>query len=628
MKTTRFISDNPQLLSEWDYEKNTNISPDKVSVGSRTIVNWICPDCHGSYSCYAYNRNAGKGCPYCSGKKVLLGFNDLQSKFPDIAKEWDYEENIGLTPTTITAGSRRTVSWICPKGHKYKMSIADRRRGDNCPYCSGRRILPGFNDLQTTHPEVASEWHPTKNGNKHPTEVSHGMTIKIWWKCSKCGNEWSASPNSRTRPSATGCPKCGKLKQKDSRIKTMLYSGTNSLEAASPFLAKEWNIARNAPLLPSQVTKSSNIKVWWICSICGNEWQATINHRFNGRGCPNCYEKSTSFAENAIYFYIKKYFEDARSRDTSMGYELDIYIPSIHTGIEYDGLYFHGKNKRGMSDSTKNDKCKENGIPLIRIRDAGLPDIKGSINIFRENDTNSSLEKIIINLLHILDVKEITPFSIRDDLSDINSLYVETAKNNSLANIRPDITAEWHPTKNGNLNPFQVSVKSGRECYWICPKCNHEWIAPVSSRTSGHGCPRCAQKSIGEINKRKKLKVGINDLKTMYPSLSEEWDYDKNNDDPSMYLPGSNVKKYWKCKECGRSYSATIWSRVHGRGCKICGYKSSSNKLSKQVKCIETGVIYKNATEAARWLGCSTALIRLAAQKKIKKAKGYSWEYC
>ena len=114
----------------------------------------------------------------------------------------------------------------------------------------------------------------------------------------------------------------------------------------------------------------------------------------------------------------------------------------------------------------------------------------------------------------------------------------------------------------------------------------------------------------------------------MYPSLSEEWDYDKNNDDPSMYLPGSNVKKYWKCKECGRSYSATIWNRTHGRGCKICRYKSTGNKLSKQVRCIETGVIYKNVTEAANWLGCSPSLIRLAVQKKIQKAKGFSWEYC
>lgn len=628
MKPTRYISDNPQLMSEWDYEKNINISPDKVSVGSRTIVNWICPICQGHYSSHAYDRNAGRGCPYCSGRKVLIGFNDLQSKYPEITAEWDYEENAGLTPTSVTAGSRRIISWICPKGHKYKMSIADRRRGDNCPYCSGRRLLPGFNDLATTHPKVASEWHPTKNGNKKPNEVSHGMTLKIWWKCSKCGHEWSASPNSRTRPSATGCPKCGKLKQTDSRIKTMLYSGSNSLEATSPFLAKEWNVTKNYPLLPSQVTKSSNKKVWWICSICGNEWQATINHRFNGRGCPKCYEKSTSFAENAIYFYIKKYFEDANSRDTSMGYELDIYIPSIHTGIEYDGLYFHGKNKRGMSDSAKNEECKKSGIILIRVRDAGLPDIKDSINIFRENDTNSSLEKVIIDLLHLLDVKEMAPFSIREDLSAINNLYVETTKNNCLSNVRPDIAAEWHPTKNGNLKPFQVSVKSGRECYWICPSCKHEWLAPVSNRTSGHGCPRCAQKYIGKINQTKKLKVGINDLKTMYPSLSEEWDYSKNDDDPSMYLSGSNVKKYWICKECGRSYSATIWNRVHGKGCKICGYKSTGIKLSKPVKCIETDIIYKNATEAANWLGCSPSLIRLAAQKKIQKAKGYSWEYC
>lgn len=623
----RYISDIPAFLAEWDYENNDGLSPETVSIGSRTMVNWICSVCHGSYPAYAYNRNAGKGCPYCAGKKVLVGFNDLKTKHPEIAAEWDYEANGDETPEDVTIGMSGDRHWICRIGHKYTARIPDRIKGNGCPYCSGRKLLTGFNDLQTTNPDIAAEWHPTLNGSLKPSDVQRGMTDKVFWLCSECGKEWPASPNSRTHPNGSGCPICGKKKQKQSRIQKMLRNGQNSLETCNPFLAKEWHPTMNKPKLPSQFTRSSNETIWWLCSKCGNSWPDSINHRSNGRGCPECSERSTSFSEQIVFYFVKQYYPDAVSRDKSNGFELDIFIPSLSIGIEYDGAYFHGKNKHGMSDKKKDEECINHNILLYRIREKGLPNTKGAVNIHRKDEYNSALEECISLLLKQIGVLEIGKISISDNLAAINDLYTETFKKNSLAALRPDIAAEWHPTLNGKLTPEQVTVSSGRDCYWICKKCGEPFHSSVASRTAGHGCNRCARKLVGEKLKTKNLIKGQNDLASLYPKIAAEWDYGKNGDSPSDYLPGSNDKKHWICSKCGKSYRAAICNRVRGSACRTCGIESSRKKRSKSVICVETGQVFDTLQDAAAWAGCSRSSISYAASKKTKKARGYTWEY-
>lgn len=83
------------------------------------------------------------------------------------------------------------------------------RRPQGCPYCSGKRVWIGFNDLETTHPEIAKEWDYTKNGNLSPTLVSMGSGKKIWWKC-KYGHEYQR-PINRECTCKGRCPVCWKL---------------------------------------------------------------------------------------------------------------------------------------------------------------------------------------------------------------------------------------------------------------------------------------------------------------------------------------------------------------------------------------------------------------------------------
>ena len=80
-------------------------------------------------------------------------------------KEWDYSKNT-IKPDEVTKGTHKKIWWICSNNHSYEATIPARRRGTGCPYCSGNKILVGFNDLATTNPELLEKWNYEKNNNK------------------------------------------------------------------------------------------------------------------------------------------------------------------------------------------------------------------------------------------------------------------------------------------------------------------------------------------------------------------------------------------------------------------------------------------------------------------------------
>ena len=131
----------------------------------------------------------------------------LADLYPDVAKEWHPTLNGNLKPTDVRPKSGKLVWWRCSKGHEWQARICHRTYDRcRCPQCSGKLVIKGENDLQTTHPEIAKEWHPTKNGDLKPTDVRHGSSKRVWWKCSR-GHEWKAMIHYRTYGNS-GCPYC------------------------------------------------------------------------------------------------------------------------------------------------------------------------------------------------------------------------------------------------------------------------------------------------------------------------------------------------------------------------------------------------------------------------------------
>ena len=278
----------------------------------------------------------------------------LAEAFPDFAAEWDYKNNGELTPDKVPPGSHLKVNWLCPVcGQSYSMKICNRtapsrqKKTNTCPVCLGRKIIPGFNSLKARYPKIVKlEWDYSLN-SVDPDTIAPHTNKAYYWKCLNGHESYLSRVNNKVYGNGGNCPKCSHQKP----------SKEYSLQTLKPELAKEWDIEANDGITPDQVPAYSNKLAWWRCSICGYRWQAVIDNRSNGRGCPQCAKgHHSSLPEQAIFFFVKKAFPDAKSGYQLDGKEIDIYIPSVKIGIEYDGEAFHR-----TTDKLKRDIAKSNG---------------------------------------------------------------------------------------------------------------------------------------------------------------------------------------------------------------------------------------------------------------------------
>ncbi len=570
----QYVVDNSNLMTKWDYEKNSEIGlfPESITSCSGRKAWWKCNRGH-SWTASIYRITSGQGCPYCSNRKVLFGYNDLATVNPELVNEWDYVKNTQITPTNVTSGSHKKVWWLCKRGHSWIAEIKSRVNGSGCPYCSGRRAIPNTNDLVTLFPQVSLEWNYQKNKDLDPHLCSAYSNKKVWWIC-KNGHEWEAQICSRTNK-GRNCPYCANQK---------VLKGYNDLQSLYPELASEWNYSKNNGVFPHQVIAHTGKKYWWICER-GHEWEASVNSRIGGRGCRLCsQELGTSFPEQALYYYLKHVFPEViNGYSNSTISEIDIFIPSMNTGIEYDGQYYHTNIDR---DRKKDEMISSNGIRLIRIKENSIIDYKtkpflekGSI-IFYNPQYKDRLNAVILRVFEVLGIKTLPEIDIERDRINIWSQYIERAKNNSLQALFPDIACEWNTEKNGKLTPDNVTCKSGKKVWWICRTCGTEWEAVISHRTNGTGCPNCAGEKISKSVS--KLIEGENDLMTQCPEIAEEWNYEKNKGlIPKNVYYKSSLTVWWKCKYCGNEFTAPIVQRTKLKTlCKNCTYAIRGSSLA------------------------------------------------
>lgn len=274
----------PIIALEWNQNRNGKLQPNQIMPNTHKKVWWKCHRGH-EWESTPSHRIEGNGCPYCAHQKYLKGFNDLVTLYPDIAREWNYDKN-ETQPEDVLGGGQKKYWWICSKGHEWQASVCKRANGRKCPICAGKKVIKGINDFGTYNPLISKEWDYSKN-EVNPEEVTKYSNKKVWWICSKCNNEWQMTVNARS--SGRGCPECAKKKRIETRIKNSINKKGSFLEVY-PEIAKEWNVVKNGSLLPQNCTPKSNKKVWWKCRN-NHEWQATINNRTSGQGCPICARK-------------------------------------------------------------------------------------------------------------------------------------------------------------------------------------------------------------------------------------------------------------------------------------------------------------------------------------------------
>ena len=218
-----------ELLAEWDSARNLPLTPETISRGSKHRVWWTCAHGHHWQAAVHTRSGSGTGCPYCTGRRAIPGEPDLATRYPDIASQWHPTKNGDLAPSDVLPGSHRLVWWQCPHGHEWRAQVKSRVSGSGCPVCSNRALLRGENDLATHYPDLARQWHPTKNGSLTPHDVLPGSHRKVWWVCDK-GHQWRAAVSARVNGS--GCPVCAGKK---------IVPGENDLASLYPDIARQWH---------------------------------------------------------------------------------------------------------------------------------------------------------------------------------------------------------------------------------------------------------------------------------------------------------------------------------------------------------------------------------------------------
>lgn len=312
--------------------------------------------------------------------------NNLTITHPELCKEWDYEKN-EKGPENYTHGSHAKVFWILnyydtTKNKnfvfRWKSSIASRTmHNGKCPYLSNHAVLEGYNDLSSKNPELAALWHPTKNGNLKPTEVTTNSHKKVWWY------KRYLDPNTNKEYEFEWLNTVSDMNQKKDKEKCPYLTGRaiwptfNDLLSTHPSIAAEWNYEKNN-LTPQQVSIGSEKKVYFTCEK-GHTYKAIIYNRLK-EGCPYCAASSSEklvhniLDRNNIEFEIEKKFGEEVNKNP-----YDIFMTNEYLFIELDGKQHFIKNsiynnnnedelkKRINVDNRKNKCAFENDIPILRI---------------------------------------------------------------------------------------------------------------------------------------------------------------------------------------------------------------------------------------------------------------------
>nr|AIE97234.1 hypothetical protein [uncultured marine group II/III euryarchaeote AD1000_96_B04] len=376
--------------------------------------------------------------------------------------------------------------------------------------------------ITSSHPEIASEWMSERNSPMGLGNISQGSQKRAWWKCADCENEWETQVSNRIRH---GCPYCNS---------GALHSdGRNSLKEEFFEISMQWHPTRNNGLLPSEVVPGSPRKVWWLCdrSECEHlhEWEASIANRTSlGTRCPFCYGNHSFCPCNSIASTNPELAAQLHPDEPIPATELSHGSAQVvrwlcpKSECEHEHSWY----------STVSNRTKGQGCPYC-----------------------SNPPKTV-------------------------------CKCNSFGTIFPEKAAQWHPTKNGDLSPFDFTPhSSSKKVWWKCPNGpDHEWRGNISDRTRKDqhgGCPYCSKPA--------KMISITNCLETLYPEVARLWHPELNGElTPRDVFAGSGKRVWWKCPNgpdhewrgpIGRLTGTE--GKYESNGCPFCqGYQTSvTNRL-------------------------------------------------
>jgi hypothetical protein len=450
---------------------------------------------------------------------------------------------------------------------------------------------------------LAKEWHPQKNIGVNQTEITLGSGKKVWWLC-PVGHEWEAQVLSRSRGS--GCPYCsGRFATKE-----------NNLLVLNPKLASEWNFDRNVEKFPGQYKPGSNKIVWWVCSK-GHEWQASINRRSQGTGCPGCSGRMATKENNLAIHYPDLSTEWHYTKNLNL--KPENVLPKSGKTVWWrcnNGHEWESKivNRTSGSDCPYCDKRRANDDNNLTVTHPHLLDewhLVKNTALDPKTFTVNTGKRVWWICKHGHEWVK----AINERARGIGCPYCAGKKASSTNNLRskfPALSVDWNYKKNHDLKPEDVAPHSNKKVWWICDK-GHEWEEIINNRTKGYGCPGCSGRMVTEDN----------NLFTVRPEIANEWNYKKNNTlRPENFTCGSGKKVWWVCNY-GHDWRTSIGDRtkINGTYCPYCSNQSSRLEIRVYV---ELKTVFKEVVWRERIDGIECD-VYLPKYRTAIEIDGYFW---
>ena len=383
-KPLLFESDDPALVW-WDHERNEEKTLRTVTLRATRVCCWKCPECsHLFEEKVLYMTGGNTRCPECAKAKQKLWSAQYEewkrtpiSDVPELAAAWADEGD----PRTVMVVTNDLCRFKCPEGHFPRIAPVTFLRS-GCPSCRATETRKTQkNWLADVLPEIASQWHPERNGKLTPKKVVWDSKRKVWWQAECCDFVWQESPRDRDKYKRLRCPQC----------RTIL----GSLAWKDPGLASEWSPANPVSAWYVRPTAATAYSPEWICATDPSHvWSSPLASRSAGAECPECSVAGKSKVELDHFEAAKQVFESVRSGavlrssefTTRKSWTADIKATAggMELVIEYDGDYWHRAPAKLMVDERKSKDLLDAGYVVVRLREDDLPPLPVTDPRYRE----------------------------------------------------------------------------------------------------------------------------------------------------------------------------------------------------------------------------------------------------
>lgn len=487
LKTGSLQKNHPQLVKdEWDFSLNKQISPSDFSPGSNQIVWWKCSICKKSYQAKIYSRTHGSGCTSCKGilrnMESVKKNGSLFSVYPELEKEWHPTKNEALPVISITKNSNKKIWWICKNGHEWQAAAATRNKGHGCPYCTG--FYPTKeNNLLIKAPDIAKEWHLTKNDELTPENIAPFSMKKVWWQCER-GHEWQASVSNRYQ--GRGCSQCSSELRSSFPEQAIIFYLSKIFEVESRTKHNGWEVDVFIP--------NYNIGIEYDGIAFHNrkylfDRENRKNQAFQKIGLDLIRIKESYDAENVdgqtIFFIVDHSYKDfpmalqklfhLLEQKTKKEINLEVNIEKDRAEILSQYVLIEKKNNFSekypeiihLWNNKRNMNLKPNAVLSMSNKKVWWICRKGH-----------EWEETIINVAKGNRCPYCSNHQVLTGFNDFQTKH-------------PYLSKEWNYNKNDDLKPSNVTSGSNRKVWWIC-KNGHEWRATVARRVKQPECPFCS----------------------------------------------------------------------------------------------------------------------------------------